>query len=125
MPETTSTIEKVKKTPKVKVPVIPPPEGANIGTDGENTNAQAVPTMVKYIHEIVVGLVIVLFIGFTGMFVAVAAMFITSWNEDKTVQKDLRDKVIEQNTKIDQLYQQQLNQSKNRMKLQSIYILKT
>lgn len=106
MPNTTeTTTEKVKRTPKIKVPEIPPPEGAKNTNYGENTNTQSIPKMVKFTHEIVVGLVVVLFIGFAGMFVAVSTMLWDSWNNKSSNYEILKNKVEEQNYKIDLLLQ--------------------
>lgn len=79
----------------------------------ETKGLGGIPVAVKFLHEIVIALVVVLFVGFAGMFVAVATMFVTAWNEDRSAQQDLRDKIIEQNTKIDLLYLQHANGQKN------------
>jgi hypothetical protein len=60
-------------------------------------------------------IVIVLFIGFAGMFVATASMLVDSFSSKAETYGDLRDRVLEQNEKINTLTQkiQQLTDQNN------------
>jgi hypothetical protein len=62
-------------------------------------------TRQKFVEDIIFFIIVVMFIGFATMFVAVGLMFITAFNEDYVSQEQLRDKIVESNAKIDLLYQ--------------------
>lgn len=61
------------------------------------------PATIKFIQDITIGIVFVLFIGFAGMFVATAVMFIDAYNAKAASYENLQDEVQSQNAKIDQL----------------------
>jgi hypothetical protein len=69
------------------------------GVEGE-------PAKVKFIQDVVIGLVVVLFIGFTTMFVATATVLYESWTNKAATYEDLENKITEQNNKIDFLFNQ-------------------
>ncbi len=55
----------------------------------------------EFLNTIVIALVVVLFVGFAGMFVACTAMLVDAWrSKDATYQK-LEDSIETQNAKID------------------------
>jgi len=86
----------------------------NLGTtSGENTNIppQTSPVgnpihRLNLLTSITYGILIVLFIGFAGMFVATVAMLVDSFNNKTATYKILIDEVSKQNIKIDSLLNQ-------------------
>lgn len=58
---------------------------------------------VKYLNNLMTLMVIVLFIGFGGMFVATGAMMIEALQNKSASYNEMTVKILEQNNKIDQL----------------------
>ncbi len=58
---------------------------------------------VERVHFLMVGIVVVLFLGFIGVFIAATAMLIDSFRGKQASYQSLVDKVIGQNAKYDQL----------------------
>lgn len=65
--------------------------------------AEPIKDSVDRLYFVMYGLVIVLFIGFAAMFVAVGQMLYASWTEKQATYQSLRDEVKSQNAKIDTL----------------------
>jgi cell division protein FtsL len=58
---------------------------------------------VSQLNRLMYALVVVLFVGFAGMFVATGSMMLDSLTNDRQSMTDLRDTVRDQNDKIDAL----------------------
>ncbi len=69
------------------------------------SKGKALENRVEQINTLMIGVVIVLLVGFAGTFVAAATMLVDSFNNKQATYQDLRDKVQEQNAKIDELTQ--------------------
>jgi hypothetical protein len=93
------------------IPELGMPDKTPVGPFGasENLPVSGESLKMRMLYEIVVGIVVVLFLGFAGMFVATTAMLVDSWKSDKATQEDLRDKILEQNFKIDRLIKEMEN----------------
>ncbi len=78
----------------------------------ETTDLEGIPKKVKFLHDIVLALVFVLFIGFAGMFVATATMLIDAWRARGDSYNQLENQVLQQNLRIEALLNEihQLNQ---------------
>ncbi len=58
---------------------------------------------IKLLKDVVYVLLLVMFIGFAGMFVATSAMLWSAWKDKQGSYESLKDKILEQNYKIDEL----------------------
>jgi len=66
-----------------------------------------------FLQKLMYALVVVLFIGFAGMFVATAAMLLDAWNNKTANYVELRGEIKEQNYKIDNLADEIFRTKKN------------
>ena len=100
MPTDTSKEKKDSSDDTISATIKFPDDSTNIA---ESSPISGEPIKIKMLYEIVVGIVVVLFLGFAAMFVATATMLIDEWRSDKSAQNDLENKILEQNIKIDML----------------------
>jgi len=92
------------QNPIAPVPVdLPPVQPESVQSDKslKAVSGESAPT--KFIQDIVIGVVFVLFIGFATMFVAAGTLVWQAWTEKAATYQNLVDKVNLQNEKIDQL----------------------
>ncbi len=80
------------------------------GTDDKN-NEEDKPTQgssfnAKILREIVYFVLIIMFIGVGTMFIAVVTLYIQSFHEKSSSYEDLKDQILLQNQKIDNLTEQ-------------------
>lgn len=79
----------------------PGPEGGrNVRKEWQPTSGDVFTA--KFVRDIVIGLVIVLFIGFAGMFVATGSMMVDALNNKSATYLQLRDEVMKQNALIEE-----------------------
>lgn len=69
----------------------------------EKPDVDSTPRKIKELNWLVYALVLVLFIGFAGIFVAVGQMMIDSLNDRRDSTYHLQQKIDEQSEKIDSL----------------------
>lgn len=81
-----------------------PPE---ISNSQEKGNVKGLENRQTRLEQIMIAFIVVLFIGFAGMFVATATLLIDSYNNKSASYDNLQDTVQTQNTKVDQLIQSQ------------------
>ncbi len=80
-----------------ELPIIGPQEiTTTSGISGESAR-------IKFLNNVVIGILVVLFLGFAGMFIATGALMIDSFRSKQATYQSLVDKVNEQNNKIDTL----------------------
>ncbi len=79
-------------TPKEQdtTPISSPPQNSSIPRQKPVTGE---PKRIQYIENIMIGVVIVLFIGFASMFVGTVTVLIESWNNKAATYQDLEDKI--------------------------------
>ena len=90
------------------IPENPLDDKSDVLSNKRETEPIQMKKEVAFLNNIVIALVFVLFIGFTATFVASTAILIDAWRSDKISQQELINKIIEQNTKIDLLYKQNM-----------------
>lgn len=79
----------------------PPPDG-NYKTSGASGEpVAATKAQVDFIHKMMVGIVVVLFLAFFGFLISLGGAIVTKQSERKATYEDLRNKVFEQNYRIE------------------------
>ena len=70
-------------------------------TEDINDSVEPVRKRVTFLNNLVIAILVVLFIGFAGMFVAVGQMMVDSLLDKRDSTYDLQQKIDTQNSKID------------------------